>query len=144
LENLVIEGVVSCRDCKLTMIRKHSRQFTDGKGPSIDDGLQLAIFAWNFRYEFNRSSQGFPFTDNKGGQGFVLSTIPSKDEAIAQTLAYMKKYEGLLSKILKAIEMDIYRQGLKSKYKKFAKGYGVTTTVILRTLYRELFQESID
>ena len=47
LENLVIEGVVQCRNCHLCMIRKHSDK-------DHDDGLQLAIFAWNFRFDFDR------------------------------------------------------------------------------------------
>ena len=46
LENLVIEGLISCRDCKLTMVRKHNQ--------GVDDGLIRAIFAWNFRFDFNR------------------------------------------------------------------------------------------
>lgn len=46
LENLVIEGVVSCRDCKLTMIRRHSSKFED-------DGLYLSIKAWNLRIKGN-------------------------------------------------------------------------------------------
>jgi len=43
-ENLVIEGLIACRNCKLTMVRKHSNK-------DIDNGLYLAIEAWNKRAE---------------------------------------------------------------------------------------------
>jgi hypothetical protein len=54
LENLVLEGVVSCRDCKLTMIRKHTPCFRPQGLGVQDDGLQRAIFAWNCRFDFER------------------------------------------------------------------------------------------
>ena len=41
-ENLVLEGLIACRNCKLTMVRKHSNK-------DIDNGLYLAIEAWNKR-----------------------------------------------------------------------------------------------
>ena len=44
LDNLIIEGYVGCRECKLSMVRKHSTK-------DVDDGLERAIEAWNIRVQ---------------------------------------------------------------------------------------------
>ena len=46
-KNFVIEGSVSCRGCKISIIRKHQ----DSPKGCLNNGMRLAIKAWNTRHE---------------------------------------------------------------------------------------------
>ncbi len=40
-QNFIVEGTVSCRECCVYMVRRHS--------PNDDDGMWEAMHAWNTR-----------------------------------------------------------------------------------------------
>jgi hypothetical protein len=48
IENLVVEGGIQCKECRLSLWRKHS-------SPSKDDGLEIATKAWNKRVRIDKT-----------------------------------------------------------------------------------------